>query len=446
MVTLTAVDVGEDTAVWQAHGLAALQRRRLLRWLHEIYRQGGWASLAELAAWANLTPTALAARLEPVRKLGIWLPHVAGSPPRREALALEPWLVDWFLQDEPVEVIRARLGITLGSWEAVLRRFVQAVEGVRAGGDPDQLAAGFGLSPLEVEQFLAVAHRHRRRSSLRALCGSYGALSPAASASPASSELELTQHYGFSPATAQLYHRWLEELAGKIEGAHLGEGEIFYFAIAADEGARARLDEARHVPVRLHYFTEDDARAGPYGPCRTRVADLKFGRILRYATEARAQGALLTLPDLAVLLGIHVDAIRHKLAAHPEVVVPTRGRIQDIGRGVSHKTQIVELYLQMHTETEIVERTCHTYQSVETYLRDFARVVSLADQGMNAVMIRRVTGRSLSLVKAYLELYHRYDQPDYHFRLSQFRNAFTRDDLGEKGGRVSHSRTGGAGR
>lgn len=64
----------------------------------------------------------------------------------------------------------------------------------------------------------------------------------------------------------------------------------------------------------------------------------------------------------------------------------------------------------------------------------------------NAVMIRRVTGRSLSLVKAYLELYRRYDQPDYHFRLSQLRNAFTREDLGEKRGPRSRSRTGGAGR
>lgn len=89
-VTITAVDVGEDTEVWRSYGLAAMQRRRLLRWLYEIHRQGGWASLAEVAAWANLTPTALGARLAPVRKLGIWLPHIGGPPTRDEYLALEP--------------------------------------------------------------------------------------------------------------------------------------------------------------------------------------------------------------------------------------------------------------------------------------------------------------------------------------------------------------------
>ncbi len=153
----------------------------------------------------------------------------------------------------------------------------------------------------------------------------------------------------------------------------------------------------------------------------------------------------MTLPDLAVLMGIHVTAIRHAMSDHPEVIVPTRGRVKDIGRGVSHKTRIVELYLQMHTETEIVERTGHCYESVEAYLREFARVLTLADQGMNAVMIRRVTGRSLSLVKAYLDLIGRYDKPEYHFRLAQMRRVFARGEAvrDEKGG-SSPSRTGGA--
>lgn len=146
-------------------------------------------------------------------------------------------------------------------------------------------------------------------------------------------------------------------------------------------------------------------------------------------------------------MGIHVDAIRRQLAAHPQVVVPTRGRVKDIGRGVTHRARIVELYLQMHTETEIMERTGHTYESVEAYLREFARIVSLADQRMNAVMIRRVTGRSLALVEAYLDLYRRYDRPEYHFRLSQIRNVFAREDiLGGKKGRLFPSPTGGTGR
>lgn len=127
----------------------------------------------------------------------------------------------------------------------------------------------------------------------------------------------------------------------------------------------------------------------------------------------------MTLPDLAVPMGIHVDAIRRQLSAHLEVVVPIRGRMKDIGRGVTHKTKIVELYLEMHTETEIVEHTGHTYESVEAYLKEFARVVTLANQGLNPMMTQGVTGRSMALVQAYLDLYRRYDQPGYYFRLAQ---------------------------
>ena len=168
---------------------------------------------------------------------------------------------------------------------------------------------------------------------------------------------------------------------------------------------------------------------------------MKFARILRFSTEARAQGALLTLPDLALLMGTSVDAIRHAIAANPQIVVPTRGRVRDIGRGVSHKAQIVELYLQCHTETEITEATGHSYASVEAYLNEFARVVTLADQGLNTVMIRRVLGRSMALVEAYLALYRRYDSPEYHFRLAQLRRVFVNEAvLAEKGGSTRKGR------
>ncbi|AFV10385.1 hypothetical protein Tph_c01370 [Thermacetogenium phaeum DSM 12270] len=338
------------------------------------------------------------------------------------------------------------LGLTTGSWEAVLRRFAQLVTEAETPSGEAHLAKKFGLSCLEVCQFLQMARQYRKHRLFRELQACYGRPEGVNTLPPSEIEAELVRHYGFSPVAARLYHRWLVEFAARIGKSPLAPGEIIFLAISADEGARAKLAEAQHIPLRLRYFTTEDALEGPYGGSRHRVAGLKFGRILRFATEARAQGALLTLPDLAVLMGIHVDAIRRQLLAHPEVVVPTRGRVKDIGRGVTHKTKIVELYLEMHTETEIVERTDHTYESVEAYLKEFARVVTLADQGLKPVMIRRVTGRSMALVQAYLDLYRRYNQPDYYFRLAQLRNVFARDETpGQKKGRLFRSPTGGAG-
>jgi hypothetical protein len=327
---------------------------------------------------------------------------------------------------------------------------VVAVEQTAARIGRETVAAAVGRSTDEVAQLAAVARRHRRTRALAELRAAYGgaAATEAAAGPMAALEAELAGQFGFSAVSARAFRRWLAELAGRLGGTPLGDGELVFLAISADEGARAQLAEARQVPVRLGFFTATDADASCYGPAPTRVAELKFARLLRWATQARAQGALLTLPDLAVLAGISVDAVRRQLAAHPEVVVPTRGRVKDIGRGLTHKTQIVELYLQLHTETEICERTGHSYASVEAYLREFARMVTLADQGLNQVMIRRVIGRSMALVGAYLELYRRYDQPDYHFRLAQLRDVSARDELAsQKRGAASRSgSTRGAGR
>jgi len=429
-VAVTAVDVGEDAAVRQEFGLAALQRHRLVRWIFEIYRQGGYASLLELATWANLTPTALGARLAPLREQGLWLPHLGVSAPG-ERLAPEPWLVARYLQTGQVRAERALLGARPSAWEAILARFAAVME------DPACDAAGLGLSPVERGQLLNVAQAERRSPRLTAL-----RQAGVGTAHGGDLATQLRVEHAFSPVAAQLYVRWLEEFSQGLRVANLAEGQVLFFAISADEGARAKLHEAKHLPVRLSFTVAGDLALGPRSASPTKVSDLKFSRILRYTTEARAQGALLTLPDLALLLGVHVSAIQHKIKAHPEIIVPTRGSIKDIGRGVTHKARIIELYLQMHTETEIADRTGHSYEAIENYLRDFARIVALRDQGINKVMIRRVIGRSLALVEAYLALYERYDQPDYHFRLAQIRHAFAQDEaLGEKRGPRSPSRT-----
>jgi hypothetical protein len=438
---LTAVDAVEDTWAWQAWGLAGMQRARVVRWLLEVRRSGGWASLAEVAAWANVTPQGLANRLRPLRERGVWLPHVGGAVERVESLGVVAWLLERLLAVGSVDEDLVVVGVTPSVWAGALAGVVL----VRDAGDVpvEALAARLGWSVVEVEQVGVVLKRHARAARRLVAPVAFAVTDRSAEPTTVFSMREaLLQRYGFTSLAADLYLEWLRELVARLEVVPAAEGEVVVFAIDASEGARARLSEAKLVPVRVSFFTPHDAELGPKSAARTRVSEMKFARIERYAKQARAQGALLTLPDLAVLMGMHVDAVRHHIAEHPDVVVPTRGRMRDIGRGVTHKTWIVELYLQMHSETEIVERTQHAYESVEAYLREFVRVMTLADRGMNAVMIRRVTQRSLGLVNAYLALYHRYDRPEHHFRLSQLRQAFTLDDVlnGKKGGR-ERSRT-----
>ena len=432
------VDVLDDTWAWESWGLSGLQRVRVVRWLLEVHRSGGWAGLSEVAAWASLSPGALAARLSGPRGVGVWLPHVGGVDGAVERLGVVGWLLERQLAGEDVDAFLPVAGVTPMAWAGMLAGVVRVRDAV---GVPDaRLVGSLGWSGLEVAQVRWLLSRSRRAA--RGLLVPPGAVLPrppfSAGGDGGGEErvgddgllVVLRERFGFSRAGSELYLGFLGDLAQRVGGAGvLGEGELVVFAIDGGEGARAKLDEAKLVPVRLPYFLPSDAELGPKGSCRTRVSGMKFARIERFALAARRQGALFTLPDLAVLLGIHVDAVRHQLAQHPDVVIPTRGRMKDIGRGVTHKTWIVELYLQMHSVSEIVERTHHSYESVEAYLRDFARVMTLADEGMNAVMIRRVIGRSLSLVRGYLELRERYDRSEHHFRLSQLRGVFTQEGV-----------------
>ncbi len=442
-VRVTAVDVGTDAALWREFGLEAMQRTRAVRVLHEIRRQGGWANLAEVAALLDLTPTALASRLRLLREAGVWLPHLRSERPKSGHLPLEAWLVHQLLEGGSTEAARRSAALTVGGLESVMRRAVRAWQAHLDGESLETLSPAMGRTTEEMSSLLEVVRAHRRRRTWKDWTDAYA---PGETADRSFVEERgdplsvLRREHGMSPVAARLYVGRLRELSERLLPASPPKpGETLFFAISADEGARAKLEEAELVPVRLTYFIDEDLAVGPRGAHQHRVRDLKFKRLLRYATEARAQGALLTLPDLALLLGIHVDAIRRLIAAHPEVVVPTRGRVKDIGCGVTHRQQIVELYLQMHTETEIVERTGHCYESVESYLREFARVATLADRGMNAVMIRRVTGRSMALVEAYLELYRQYDSPEYLFRLAHLRRAFAADDVVSGGGEKNGS-------
>jgi hypothetical protein len=438
-VVVTVVDVSADGATWRESGLETVQRSRAVRVLHEVWRQGGWTNLAELGALLNLTPNALSARLAPLRSAGLWLPHLRNESCPEGAEPLEPWVVRRLLDGGSAEAVRRLLGWSIAAIEALIRDTVSAFAAHREGISEAALATRLGRHPSEVQALLQVVARRSRSDGWRQWQRSYGDHQGSAAGHNATEEhilATLRQDHGMSPALARLLFGRLREHAMRVQTSHLASDgqQLLFFAISTDEGARAKLHEAKVVPVCLSYFTEQDLNDGPRGTHRFRVRRLKFARILRYATEARAQGALLTLPDLAMLMGIHINAVKHAIAENRNVVVPTRGLVKDIGRGQTHRREIVELYLQMHTETEIVDRTGHSYCSVEAYLKEFARVVALADRGLNDVMIRRITGRSMALVQIYLGLYRKYDQPQYAFRLAHIRRVFARDDSAEASG------------
>ncbi len=179
-------------------------------------------------------------------------------------------------------------------------------------------------------------------------------------------------------------------------------GQVTFLAVGADVPAGQTITRSERVAVRLTVDSADDLEA-----LRRGVSALRRHKIQRLTREAQEQGALLTQEDLARLLCSSRSSIKRDIAVlrAQGVDVPTRGQLKDIGRGVSHKVQIVGDWLAGYTFSQIKSRRWHTISSIERYCRDFHRIVRLHTQGLSVAEIRRATGLSERLIGDYLALY-----------------------------------------
>jgi len=155
---------------------------------------------------------------------------------------------------------------------------------------------------------------------------------------------------------------------------------------------------------------------------------LRRVRILRLIEEALEQGGVPTQEDLARALQVSVRTIRTDIAALKAAgyAITTRGMLQGAGRGQTHKVIIVELYLKRFTYSEIMRRTRHASQSIKRYLQSFSRVVMLTRKGLKKQEISHAVGISEKLTQEYLDLYQRYDLPEYQERLDEMMSMISR--------------------
>lgn len=165
-------------------------------------------------------------------------------------------------------------------------------------------------------------------------------------------------------------------------------------------------------------------------------------RLLRMTEEAVDQAGVLTQEDLARLCQSDVRTIRRDIVAlrREGHWVPTRGAVQEIGRGQSHKVKIVEMYLKQMTYFEIVRRARHSPSAVKRYVETFGRVVVLWEKGVREPgEVGFVVGISERLAREYLALRERYDTPEHRDRLEeiarQVRRVLTGDGEEKRGSR-----------
>jgi len=217
---------------------------------------------------------------------------------------------------------------------------------------------------------------------------------------------ELETEYGFPRATCRSLVQLMQEFIEENYGNLRGDNQIIYHAVSKDEPPGKQLDKIKIVSVKLTISHPEDAEILE----QKGIHALRQHKMMRFATEAYDQGGLLVQEDLALLLNSGRRTIQRDMAylKKQEIIIPTRGSIQDIGPTISHKTKIVEFYLKGYEYTEIERRTRHTGQSIKRYIIGFSKVVMLQSKGYTPNQIREITNTTEKVVKEYLELYQKY--------------------------------------
>lgn len=221
--------------------------------------------------------------------------------------------------------------------------------------------------------------------------------------SPEAAIMECIQRdFNLAPFLAKMHFERMKEYFEAYLGLKCSVGQVNFVALAKDNPPGRKVEECRRLSIRLTVDCSDDLIA-----FRSGVAALRQSKIQRLSEEAYEQNALLTHEDLARLLCCSPSTIKRDVAALREqgFSIPTRGQVKDIGKGVSHKIQIVGDYIAGYTFSDIEMRRRHTTQSIHRYCRDFARVVTLRAKSLSVSAIRQATGLSEHLIRQYLALY-----------------------------------------
>jgi len=211
------------------------------------------------------------------------------------------------------------------------------------------------------------------------------------------------KRYHFSPVVSEALAKDTITLKRVLNNESRKDGQIMYSAVSNDEPAGKALTNCQFKRIALTLYTKSDiAFKEQYGTKKLRLRIMK-----RICEQATIQGACLSHEDLAYLL--HCD--RSTISAYQKIFmqqtehVNTRASFTDQSRRISHKEQIIKLFLLNVQESEIAHRTCHNLSSIEAYIKDFLRITLLHTEGKKQLAICQLVSRSPLLIREYVKLY-----------------------------------------
>jgi len=185
-------------------------------------------------------------------------------------------------------------------------------------------------------------------------------------------------------------------------------GQILWSGAKASEkpnyGKNSKRTAMTHVVLTL--VSREDLEMKNAGYSEREVMETKSARLFK---EAYEQGALLTHSDIAIILHISTGTVSKQTKAYMErtgEILPTRGIIHDIGRAMTHKRIILNLYRKGYQTPDIARMTSHTQEACDRYIKAYKKVEKLS-KTMKSEEIAQILGMGKSLVEEYIRILNR---------------------------------------
>lgn len=218
---------------------------------------------------------------------------------------------------------------------------------------------------------------------------------------------KLTQEFEFAPrVVGAILQEAKDCLLGKEEPLSPGQKRVFLTKRGARHGRPLREVEKVEVLWTVDAGPEDMKISKKEG-----AIGLRRSRIERLLEEAVVQGAAATQEDLAWALNVNTRTVRRDCAVlrAEGKDVPTRGKLKGIGRGQTHKRQILARWLAGETYDQIALQCHHNEASVARYVQALVRIVHLTEEGFSLEEVAMLLPMSRWLVSEYLTVYEEND-------------------------------------
>ncbi len=228
----------------------------------------------------------------------------------------------------------------------------------------------------------------------------------------------LAKDFNLTPILAEAYFSQISNYFLQHAEVELTAGQIHYLAIDENEPAGKPLALCKKVSVKLAlHLPDEDLPVYKNSGLRA----LRQHKIVRLTNQTIDQGGVLSYEDIAFLLTCSVVTIKRDMSQmrRAGIILPSRGWRHEMGRGQTHKTQILDLYLSGYQFTDIERRTKHSETAIQRYIQDFSRVVLLHTKKFSLDEIRVSTNFSHHLIGEYLKLFAKHKKSSQLKRILQ---------------------------